>query len=87
MEALVTNNNQADTVKSCISIESGETTTNKPRLRRKLIRTFGVKLSGVQVDLISDTLPVNLSIMDDTSKEMLKKKKYNEIVDELTTYM
>ena len=38
----------------------------------------------IQDNWISDTLPVNISIMDDNSKEMLKEKKYNELLEELT---
>lgn len=37
--------------------------------------------------LISDTLPVNISIMDHDAKAMLHQKKYNELVDELTNLL
>lgn len=41
------------------------------------------KKQFIQESWISDTLPVNISIMDDTAKEMLKEKKYNELLQEL----
>ena len=59
---------------------------DKQRPKGKITKLTLKKSDGHKADLVSDTHPVSMSIMDEMSKEMLEKKNYNEYLDELMNY-